>query len=287
MRRNKVRVTTVLPQSNNSRSRLHTLLGQLYDGTLHPNHKLLLVKYKNLQIQEIINTVSQLRERVAERFPGSSLSAVSTDLLEIAENTQKRIGWFVKPLRNLRLTIWMTCTAIVVAAVVSLIHFGRLHGEIGLPEFVGLTDAGLNTFVLIGAAIFFLLSIETRYKRHRALNAISELRSIAHIIDMHQLTKDPERILSKRYVITESSPKIKMTQFELQRYLEYCSEMLSLTSKIGAAYVENFEDGVCISAASEIETLCTGLSRKIWQKILLLHTFKNQGESHSGSKLVP
>ena len=28
----------------------------------------------------------------------------------------------------------------------------------------------------------------------RALKAIHELRSIAHIIDMHQLTKDPERI---------------------------------------------------------------------------------------------
>ena len=45
-----------------------------------------------------------------------------------------------------------------------------------------------------GIAAFFFLTLETRLKRQRALKAIRELRSLAHIIDMHQLTKDPERI---------------------------------------------------------------------------------------------
>ena len=157
---------------------------------------------------------------------------------------------------------------------------------IGLFEFVGLSDAGLNTFVLIGAAIFFLLSMETRYKRHRALAAISELRSIAHIIDMHQLTKDPERLMRKKYLITESSPQIAMTKFELQRYLDYCTEMLSLTSKVGAVYAEKFDDGICLSAASELETLCTGLSRKIWQKILLLNTFGESDNNNGEPKII-
>ena len=51
--------------------------------------------------------------------------------------------------------------------------------------------------VLIGAAIFFLVTLETRVKRRRALAALHELRAIAHIIDMHQLTKDPEWVLGR------------------------------------------------------------------------------------------
>jgi hypothetical protein len=41
------------------------------------------------------------------------------------------------------------------------------------------------------------MTIETRVKRRRALRAIHELRSIAHVIDMHQLTKDPEWVLAR------------------------------------------------------------------------------------------
>ena len=40
----------------------------------------------------------------------------------------------------------------------------------------------------------FLVTLEVRLKRRRALAAIHELRAMAHIIDMHQLTKDPDRI---------------------------------------------------------------------------------------------
>ena len=48
--------------------------------------------------------------------------------------------------------------------------------------------------IIIGAALFFLTTFETRIKRSKALDALEELRSISHVIDMHQLTKDPELI---------------------------------------------------------------------------------------------
>jgi hypothetical protein len=81
---------------------------------------------------------------------------------------------------------------------------------------VTLMEAGLNDVVLIGAGIFFLLSVEVRYKRARALKALHELRSITHVIDMHQLTKDPHRILKANiYSKTGKSPDLKMTHFEL------------------------------------------------------------------------
>jgi hypothetical protein len=56
----------------------------------------------------------------------------------------------------------------------------------------------------------------------------------------------------------------------LIRYLDYCSEMLSLTGKIAALYAQNFRDAVVLSAVNELENLTTGLSRKIWQKIMIV-----------------
>jgi len=61
-----------------------------------------------------------------------------------------------------------------------------------------------------------------------------------------------------------------MTRAELGRYLDYCSELLSLTSKIAALFVERFDDSVTLSAVNEIESLTSGLSRKVWQKITML-----------------
>ena len=56
---------------------------------------------------------------------------------------------------------------------------------------------------------------------------------MAHIVDMHQLTKDPERLLQGGPA-TPSSPQRTMTPFELGRYLDYSSEMLSMISKTAA-----------------------------------------------------
>lgn len=159
--------------------------------------------------------------------------------------------------------------------------------SIGLTELVQVVEACINDIVLIGAAIFFLMTLETRYKRTRALQSIHELRSIAHIIDMHQLTKDPERITNKHYSTTDASPKTNMTKFELRRYLDYCSEMLSLTGKIAAVYVQEFSDSVALSSVNEVETLCTGLSRKIWQKVTILQDDEELTNSNDKQDEVP
>jgi hypothetical protein len=62
-----------------------------------------------------------------------------------------------------------------------------------------------------------------------------------------------------------------MTEFELIRYLDYCSEMLSLTGKLAALYMQDMRDPVIIESVNEIEDLTTSLSRKIWQKIMVLN----------------
>jgi hypothetical protein len=138
-------------------------------------------------------------------------------------------------------------------------------------ELIQTLEAGTSEVIVVGAGILFLISLENRIKRKRALAAIHELRSMAHIIDMHQLTKDPER-LQKRWVVTTASPSPSLNAFQLARYLDYCSEMLSLIGKVASLYVQDFNDEVALVAVNEVEGLTTGLSRKIWQKIMILHS---------------
>ena len=64
-----------------------------------------------------------------------------------------------------------------------------------------------------------------------------------------------------------------MTHFLLVRYLNYCSEMLSLIGKVAALYLQAFQDGVVLDAVDDIEDLTTGLCRKIWQKLMILEGF--------------
>jgi hypothetical protein len=47
------------------------------------------------------------------------------------------------------------------------------------------------------------------------------------------------------------------------RYLDYCSEMLSLISKIGFLYMQNYHDPVATEAVNDLDDLTNGLSRKI------------------------
>jgi hypothetical protein len=63
-----------------------------------------------------------------------------------------------------------------------------------------------------------------------------------------------------------------MTPFELNRYLDYCSELLALLSKIAALYVQEFQDPVLLDAVDDVEDLSAGLSRKIWQKLTILES---------------
>ena len=85
---------------------------------------------------------------------------------------------------------------------------------------------------------------------------------------MHQLTKDPSLVLGRDHD-TAASPKREMTAFELGRYLDYSSEMLSLAGKVAALYAQDLDDP---EAVNDIEMLATNLSRKIWQKIAILQS---------------
>ncbi len=235
-----------------------------------------------LEPKRIVSTIELLNQRIEERFPKAGLNEVCSNVLTLAKNMESRTVWIGRPVVWLRVVTWLVVAAIIALTVgpftwAVLSPSAESMGPLGLSELIQLMEAGINDVLLIGAAIFFLLTTETRYKRKRALEALHEIRSLAHVIDMHQLTKDPHRILNiARYRNTSLSPKMEMSRFELHRYLDYCSEMLALLGKIAAVYVQEFDDGVALASAAEIETLTTGLSSKIWQKIGILSIVENQ-----------
>lgn len=227
--------------------------------------------YRSLDSEKILGTIETLGRRIDERFPGSGLGRVCQELLAIAGESQKRSAWIAKPQRSLRIITGGVVAVIVGGLSVLLARASWPGNSFDLVVLVQVSEAGLNVFILLSAAILFLATAETRVKRRRALKAIHELRALAHVIDMHQLTKDPERLLPRR-TTTPSSPKQSLSPAELGRYLDYCSEMLSLIGKLAALYVQKFDDPVALAAVNEVEDLTTGLSRKIWQKIMIINS---------------
>ncbi|MCA9247439.1 MAG: hypothetical protein KDA42_10000 [Planctomycetales bacterium] len=230
-----------------------------------------------LDPRRVTATIDQLYHRIHDRFPGSGLSGVCKQLGDISRKALQRSDFIRRPrwwIRGCAVALIFAIVGLIAATIVVL---GGPKRELGIIDFVGFLDAALNDIVFIGAAIFFLVTLELRIKRGRALESLHELRSIAHLIDMHQLTKDPERLLNPGRETTHS-PRREMTPFELNRYLDYCTEMLSLTGKVAALYVQDFNDAVAVGAVNDIESLTTDLSRKIWQKIMILQMSTSEQE---------
>lgn len=227
------------------------------------------MSYRRLQPELIVATTSKLSARISERFPGYGLSRVCQELLLVAEKAAATSEWISKPNLWLRAGVAACILLIIAAGLVALNTLRNFSGQASVYEVLQGIEAGINDLVFIAIAIAFLVTWENRIKRNRALKALHELRSLAHIIDMHQLTKDPERVLNEG-ANTPSSPERKMPQFLLMRYLDYCAEMLAIISKIAAIYVQEYDDDVTLGAVNEIENLTSGLSRKIWQKIMII-----------------
>jgi len=224
-----------------------------------------------LKSEFIVRTVDRLRARIAERFPGSGLARVAADLADTARITAARVEKLSKPNFLLRTLAMMAIAAGLIAQVyfAGIIDWARVLRN---ADPVGLTqglDAIVNLLILAFGAIWFVLTLETRLKRRRVQARLYELRAFAHVVDMHQLTKDPTVVLSQSNP-TESSPERRMSEFELSRYLDYCTEMLALIAKLAALYAGHIRDREVMVAVTEIEELTSDLGRKIWQKIMIL-----------------
>jgi len=235
--------------------------------------------YRSLNASLIVDTCRSTQARISERFTDSGLSKIAGEILTVSEQAAGLSAWLARPHLPLR-TLAGIGIVTIFAIIISVAMHIKVQMTVGsIGEFLQGLDAGINEVVFIGVAAFFFVTLETRLKRARALKALRELRSLAHIIDMHQLTKDPEHIAEATTDTTTLQKKRPQNPVELIRYLDHCSDLLALISKIAALYVQDFDDPVTLVAVNEIENLTNGLSRKIWQKIMILDRILTPGNT--------
>ena len=145
-----------------------------------------------LAAAKINQTLEQLQRRIIERFPEAGLGRLCTDLVDTGAQTHARVRDLTKP--NIKLWGGVGILLLIGLGIVGY-FFSHVHFvDIWSGDFADLAqalEALVNLLVIGGAAIWFLLTLDARQKRVYVLQQLHELRSFAHVIDMHQLTKDP------------------------------------------------------------------------------------------------
>lgn len=231
---------------------------------------------KFIAIERIIEAIAILKQRIHERLPNSTIENIGGYLLKIAENSETVVIKINKPDYLLRAINW-----VIIAVMSVLLGFGLMVAIIssGTESYRSQTvdllqglESAINIIVFSGIAIYFLgQRLEKRVKQAESIDYLNSLRSIAHLIDLEQLTKDPQRLMtSNSELATPSSPALEYDRFLLNRFLSYCSEMLSLVSQLAAYHAENTDDRGTIDAANDIERLTGQMAQKIWQKLTVL-----------------
>lgn len=215
-------------------------------------------------------SASALQQRIASRFPDRSLWEVCGEVVALIDEVTAGSGISRRRVRAARLLSRVGLAVVVLflggAIVLAAVDIIETPGAFGPVDLLPLIETIINNLVFGGIAVFFLLTVPERLERARVLRVLHRLRSLAHVIDMHQLTKVPERL-------ERSSPEdggLGMTRTELTRYLDYCTEMLSLVGKSAALFAEDTTDGDVLDAVEGIETLTSDMARKVWQKIAII-----------------
>lgn len=223
----------------------------------------------------IKDNAARLEARVGARFPGRRLAVTASEVSALVDETVAQID---RQLHRLRIVRWISIVVVVViltavvAAVAVLVHGARdgIGDATAWPPFF---ESVINDLVFAGIAIWFVWVLPQRLFRSATLDALHELRSMAHVIDMHQMTKDPER-LRPGFIPTSESIAEDLTAGQLSNYLDYCSELLSCLGKLAALYGQHTTDSAVLAAVADVEDLTTAMSRKIWQKIALLPQYR-------------
>jgi hypothetical protein len=96
---------------------------------------------------------------------------------------------------------------------------------------------------------------------------------------MHQINKDPE--CPK---LTVDDTYRTLNHYELKKYLWYCRELFGIISKIGALYVQEFEEQEARDAVNSLEELTNGLSLKADRKMTIVEQLKHQNKGNKEDK---
>ena len=244
-------------------------------------------KYSELDPKHILSTLDKLRQRIDLRFPGSGLGKLAGEMNEVAFVIVDLVIKLSRPWWSIRFLTFIAIGLLIGLSVWLCTITVRYipAGESGLMEILQGAESAINEVIFLTLAILFFATLENRIKRKTALDSLHRLRSLAHVVDMHQLTKDPAYLLENG-IDSHFSEKRKMTPVELTRYLDYCTELLAINSKLAALHVQHLQDSEVLNTVNEVEMLSHELSNKIWQKIMMLDVVITSDEKGAETKDV-
>ena len=125
-------------------------------------------KSLKLDPHKIIKTLELLEKRISERFPDSGLRKVCMEVLETVYKSKDNIAWISRPNIPIRVISVLIIVIGLAGLGYSLTLLDLKISDTTLTTIVTVSEALFNDIILIGAAIFFLITFETRLKRKRA-----------------------------------------------------------------------------------------------------------------------
>ena len=242
--------------------------------------------YRSLDPQKLIDTVDKIAAETNSTFPESGLAKVSNEVAATTRSAIERAVFHTHPLVGLRWCIgFLVAIAIVWPLLLQqLFLFEETVSSLG--EFLEATDAGLHLVLVLGGGLLFLMTMENRIKRSRILSELSELRSLAHIIDMHQITKDPGMEPIPAVIDQQPDTRTVKSDADLALYLDFSSDMLAMIGKLAAYYAQHHNDREVLNGVNEIEILTNSLSRKLWQKVSIINLMSESQRNPDNANLI-
>lgn len=152
--------------------------------------------YSRLDAEKVHATIVRLQRRIKARFPERNLSRVAGEVAEVAWHVAEH-----QPPVWIGVLKWTCRTVIAVLALLvpGLILYAIAQGlgDRTHTDWIGIGESAINDLVFAGIAILFLWGLPDRIERARRFRILHRLRSLAHVVDMHQLTKDPDRFQAR------------------------------------------------------------------------------------------
>jgi hypothetical protein len=209
---------------------------------------------------KIVETAENLARGLGERLPGSTLAGLAIELLGIARQTDERARQARRPIYAIRVASLLAVSASLLALWYLADHI-HTRWEFGtITELFEATDAGFNLLVLLAGALWFLITIEARIKRKKALDFVEELREFVHVIDVTQLYYTPD--------LYKTDPGYSHSSLNLDyTYLLFCTQMLGVISNLAPLYTRGAAGDSILRAVSEVEMLATAISTKLLSKV--------------------
>ena len=195
--------------------------------------------------------------RIRARFPDRRLGNVAAELGTAVPEIHGGFEESKARRRQVRLVSRVTSVAVVVLASPSspcALRDAFTRGTEHSFDWVPLVESLINDIVFTAIAVFFLWAMPERLERRTLLDLLHRLRSLAHVVDMHQLDKDPEQARAD-YVPTAKSRRHRMNAEDAAPLLRLLQRARLPDRKTAALCAERTSDPVVLHTVSEIETL--------------------------------